>query len=78
MAGRVGAIKGVVRGRTIELEQDAGLPDGQEVSVVLEPKLPPGEGLRRTFGAWRDEPGLDEFLEETYRLRDIDRTEPIE
>ncbi len=52
------------------------LPEGQAVSVIVKPvasgaeKLPPGEGLRRAFGAWADEATeLDEFLAETRRLR---------
>ena len=33
-------LKGVVRGKTIELEEEAGLPDGQTVTVRLEPIKP--------------------------------------
>jgi hypothetical protein len=61
--------KGVVRGSSIELERPVGLPDGQEVTVVIQPtngteKLPPGEGLRRSAGAWADDvAGLDEYLD---------------
>ncbi len=62
--------KGVVHGKTIELERDPGFPDGQEVSVTVRPpaharqKLPPGEGLRRSAGAWADDiEGLDRYLE---------------
>lgn len=29
-------LRGVVRGRTIELESEPGLPDGQEVAVTVE------------------------------------------
>ena len=29
--------KGVVRGKTIELERDPGLPDGHSVTVVVQP-----------------------------------------
>jgi hypothetical protein len=67
--------KGVVRGRSIELEQAIGLPDGQEVTVVVRPtdgagKLPPGEGLRRSFGAWaEDGDALDAYLEWNRRQR---------
>lgn len=59
------AIHGTIRGKTIELEDDSGLPDGQEVSVVVQPttsvsKLPPGEGIRQSAGGWADDPeGLD-------------------
>ena len=64
-------VKGVVRGKTIELEREPGLPEGEAVSVVLRPALQPGEGLRRSFGAWRDDAaGLDDFLKAVYRDRD--------
>lgn len=63
-------LKGVIHGKTIELEEALGLPDGQEVNVTVEPmaplqrgKLPPGEGIRRSAGAWADDPeGLEEYL----------------
>ena len=61
-------LKGIVHGKTIELDQEPGLLDGQEVSVVLHPlgvaqSLVPGEGIRRSAGGWDDDPqGLTEFL----------------
>jgi hypothetical protein len=55
-------IHGRAHGKTIELDEDLGVPDGQEVRVTVEPllplqpgQLPPGEGLRRAFGAWADD-----------------------
>lgn len=60
------ALRGVVRGRTVELVQESGLPDGQEVTVILNPVRPisSGEGLRRAFGAWaNDAEELEQFLE---------------
>jgi hypothetical protein len=60
-------LKGVVRGKTIELEQAPNLPDGQKVTVVLEPtevERKPGDGLREAFGGWSDDiEGLDKYLE---------------
>jgi hypothetical protein len=51
------SLKGVVRGKTIELERAPGLPEGQAVTVTVvhtEPvTLPPGEGLRRAGGVGR-------------------------
>jgi len=38
-------LNGVVRGRTVELEQESGLPNGAKVSVTIEPPLQ--ELLRR-------------------------------
>ena len=76
-------IKGVVHGKNIELESDPGIPDGQEVTVtvqtpaVTEKKLPPGEGLRRSAGAWDDDvEGLDQYLEwnRLQRKRGLDGT----
>ncbi|QEH35004.1 hypothetical protein OJF2_35490 [Aquisphaera giovannonii] len=99
------SLRGIVRGRTIELESESGLPDGQVVSVTLtsvgasslaglfatpphklDPRLaealskvkdlPPGEGLRRSAGAWAEDAAeLDEYLEENRRRRKIGRPE---
>ena len=61
-------LKGVVHGKTIELEGESGLPDGEEVTVTLQPTsrkehLSPGEGIRASAGGWSDDPeGLDEYL----------------
>lgn len=60
MASEPAVLKGVVRGRTVELEREAGLPDGQSVQVVLLPvgegtPLAPGEGIRRSAGGWAEE-----------------------
>ena len=40
-------LKGVVHGRTIELEQEPELPDGQRVSVQVQPEEPPPKWLER-------------------------------
>ena len=72
---------GIVHGRTIELDQDTGLPDGQEVTVTLQPgrqvkQFPPGEGIRRSAGGWSDDPeGLDRYLEWHRQQRKIGRPE---
>jgi hypothetical protein len=79
------AIKGVVHGRTIELDEAPGLPDGAEVFVFVqareansEERLPPGEGLRRSAGAWADDPeGLDAYLKWNRRQRKVGRA-PLE
>ena len=71
--------EGVIHGKTIELEWAPGLPDGQEVTVTVEAAAAPksaGEGLRRSAGAWSDDPrGLDEYLKWTRRQRKIARPE---
>ena len=37
------SLRGIVRGKVIELDQEPGLPDGQEVSLTLQP-ISPGPG----------------------------------
>jgi hypothetical protein len=47
-------IHGVVRGKTIELEENPGVAEGQEVEITIRslPRQRPwGEGLRRCAGA---------------------------
>lgn len=71
-------LRGVVHGRMIELDQDAGLPEGQPVSVLVRPlvdKLAPGEGLKRSFGGWGDNADdLDEYLEWSRQQRKSSRS----
>ena len=73
---------GVVRGKTIELDEETGLSDGQEVHVVVQPvesgkhRLLPGEGLRRAFGGWaEDAEALDAYLEWNRQQRKMSRPE---
>jgi hypothetical protein len=59
---------GIIHGKSIQLDEDTGLPDGQAVTIIVQiPEvsghLPPGEGIRRSAGGWADDPaGLDEYL----------------
>jgi len=69
-------LKGIIHGKTIQLEHEPGLPDGQAVSVTLLPAMPIGEGLRRSFASWADEAGeLDSFLDEIRHDRKRQRDE---
>ncbi|HUG94111.1 MAG TPA: hypothetical protein VML55_24990 [Planctomycetaceae bacterium] len=74
-------LRATVHGTTIELEQELGLPDGQQVTVTIQPvseeeRLAPGDGIRLSAGAWADDPeGLDEFLERNRQQRQMDRPE---
>jgi hypothetical protein len=67
-------IHGKVRGRTIELAEDLGLAEGQEVEVSVRP-VPAsptrtlGEGLLRTAGALADDTYWDAIMEEIYLER---------
>jgi len=65
--------RGVIHGKTIELDDDTGLPNGQQVTITIQPvsdtevlagRLPPGEGIRRSAGGWADDAEeLDRYLE---------------
>ena len=70
-------MKGIAHGKTIELENELGFPDGQPVVVTVHRLLPPGEGIRQSAGAWADAgEELDSWLEEMQRSRRQDRPEP--
>ncbi len=70
-------LRGVVHGKTIELQEALGLPDGESVAVIVRRVLPPGEGIRRSAGAWGDAgEELDRWLDGVYRDRDNGREEP--
>ena len=81
------ALKGVIHGRPIELEQESGFSDGQEVSVSVEPVLPATSptspealtALRRAAGAWADDAEeLDRYLEWNRQQRKGNRVEILE
>jgi hypothetical protein len=76
-------VHGIVHGKTIELDQELGLADGQQVEVAIQVPVvvsgpePWGQGLRRCAGALADIPGLDEDMEQilaqrkTARFREV-------
>lgn len=69
-------VHGVVHGKTIELHDDLGVPEGQEVEVqveVVEPERTWGEGILRTAGALADDPHWDAIMEEIHRARKVER-----
>jgi len=75
--------RGVVHGNIIALFDDAGLPDGEVVSVVLKPTEMTAEemrnpGLVKIFGAWaEDAVEFDKFLEWSRERRNVS-PRPIE
>jgi len=76
MTNETNILKGTIHGKTIELEQEPGLPDGQLVSVTLCPTQPLGEGLHRSFGSWAgDAAELDRFLDQVHLDRKQSRPE---
>ncbi len=78
-------LTGTVHGKTIELDQAPGLPDGQHVNVTVQPlvestdRMAAGEGIRRSAGAWAEDGGeLDKFLEWNRHQRKTGRPELAE
>ena len=76
-------MKGVIHGRTIELDSEPGLPEGQSVSVVVQPVQAKDsqaifEAFKRAAGGWaNDDPeGLEQYLEQTRRQRKVHREIP--
>lgn len=62
-------VKGVIHGQTVVLDRPVDFCEGETVDVVLTRRpevdndLPPGEGIRRSAGAWADDAQeVDEFL----------------
>jgi hypothetical protein len=73
---------GKVNGRTIELNEDPGVAEGQQVEIIIKTlptKKPWGEGLRRCAGAmageWTEED--DRILEEIHQDRKRDTRKEI-
>ncbi len=66
-------IQGVIHGRTIELDEDLGIPDGQRVMIQVQSAAPSriwGEGILRSAGIAEDVPGFDEAFAQVQRDRE--------
>jgi hypothetical protein len=70
-------LHGKVNGRTIELYEDPGVAEGQEVEVqmrvVTKRTQQPGEGLLRTEGALANDTEWDAIMDEIYQARKLER-----
>jgi hypothetical protein len=70
-------IHGRVHGKTIELDEDPGVAEGQEVEVqvtlISRPSRQPGDGFLRTEGALADDTEWDHIMEEIHQDRKQDR-----
>jgi hypothetical protein len=74
-------LHGKVHGKTIELDEDLGVAEGQEVEVQV--KMVPkstqktGEGFLRTEGALADDTEWDAIMEEISKARKLERRPQI-
>ena len=70
-------LRGIVHGNVIELEDDAGISDGEQVEVTVRRVVPqgrqPGEGFLRTEGALADDSEWDAIMEEVHQSRKQER-----
>jgi hypothetical protein len=74
-------ILGKVHGKTIELEEDLGVAEGQQVEIQVKIVQTPGtwgEGIMRSAGGWADHPELDAIMEEIQRNRRLERRPQME
>jgi hypothetical protein len=70
-------VHGKVHGKTIELDEDLGVAEGQEVEVqvkvIAKIARTPGEGFLRTEGSLADDPEWDSIMEEIHQARSLGR-----
>jgi hypothetical protein len=74
-------LHGKVHGKTIELDEDLGVVDGQEVEVqvkLVQPAGKWGEGILRSAGGWVDHPEMDAIMEKIHRDRKLERRSQME
>jgi len=67
---------GTVHGKTIELREDPGVGDGQEVEIQMKALYSGrkwGDGIRRSAGGWVDYPEMDEIMAKIYQQRKLER-----
>jgi hypothetical protein len=69
-------LHGKVHGKTIELVEDPGVADGQEVELQMKVVLAArkwGDGIRRSAGGWADYPKMDAIMEKVHQQRKLER-----
>jgi hypothetical protein len=74
-------VHGIVHGKTIELEEDLGVVEGQEVEVqvkIVPPRKKWGEGILRSAGGWADYPEMDAIMEKIHQERKLERRSQTE
>ena len=74
-------LHGTILGRTIELNDDPGIAEGQEVEIhmklMAETPRNSGEGFLRTEGALADDVEWDGIMEEIHKARKRERRPQI-
>ena len=74
-------VHGTVHGRTIELNEDLGVAEGQQVEIRVK-LMPParnwGEGIVRSAGGWADHPEMDAIMDKIHQDRKLERRSQAE
>lgn len=74
-------VHGKIHGRTIELAEDPGIAEGQDIEVqirVFPQSEKWGAGVLRTAGALADDAEWDSIMEQIHSERKLDRRSPPE
>jgi hypothetical protein len=76
-------VKGIKRGKNIELLEEINIPDGTEIHMEVEIEQPLSEQERLTrlnqiFGAWKNQPDLDTIFADIDTERHAYRGRAIE
>jgi len=74
-------LHGKVHGKTIELDEDLGVAEGQEVEVqvkIVQPARKWGDGILCSAGGWADYPEMDAIMEKIHQDRKLERRPQIE
>jgi hypothetical protein len=74
-------LHGKVHGKTIELDEDPRVADGQEVEIqmkVVPPARKWGEGILRSAGGWANYPEMDAIMEKIHQERKLERRPQLE
>jgi len=70
-------LRGIIHDNVIELMEDAGISDGEQVEVIVRRVVPqarqPGDGFRRTKGALADDASWDAIMKKVQRGRKQER-----
>ena len=70
-------VKGIIRGKTIELLESLPVPDGMEIVIEISDSLPvesdeKWEQLQAIIGAWKNDQEIIEIFDEINRERHAD------
>lgn len=70
-------LHGTIHGKTIRLDEDPGMVEGQVVEIQMKVISPPaqswGDGIRNSAGGWVDYPELDEVFKTIHQERTLER-----